>query len=208
MREILAKKPRAEVQFWTDFKYYKNVTKLTTEIGVAWGEGKSPTSRRKSPYIRVRRIPAGKFHRYASWHFKDYFTHLDITLKDLVLGNFLGFMGFLCGLVTAFCRLVRPSSRPDVVFLKGGYVCLPVGLVAKLFKIPYVIHESDVVAGLANRILMRKARQVAFGMPISAEMQSRHPNYVWTGIPVGPEFKPVSPTKQISLKKAFSFNPD
>ena len=208
MREILAKKPRAEVQFWTDFKYYKNVTKLTTEIGVAWGEGKSPTSRRKSPYIRVRRIPAGKFHRYASWHFKDYFTHLDITLKDLVLGNFLGFMGFLCGLVTAFCRLVRPSSRPDVVFLKGGYVCLPVGLVAKLFKIPYVIHESDVVAGLANRILMRKARQVAFGMPISAEMQSRHPNYVWTGIPVGPEFKPVSPTKQISLKKAFSFNSD
>ena len=45
-------------------------------------------------------------------------------------------------------------------------------------------------------------------MPIPEELQAEHPNYVWTGIPVGPEFKPVSPTKQASLKKAFSFNAD
>ncbi|MBR0480093.1 glycosyltransferase, partial [Candidatus Saccharibacteria bacterium] len=36
IREILKEKPRSRVEFWTDFKYYKNVTKLTTEIGVAW----------------------------------------------------------------------------------------------------------------------------------------------------------------------------
>ncbi len=83
---------------------------------------------------------------------------------------------------------------------------MPVGLVARLFKIPYIIHESDTVAGLANRLLMKRAKKVAFGMPISDEMQKNHPNYVWTGIPVGPEFKPASGTKQISLKKAFSFN--
>ena len=118
----------------------------------------------------------------------------------------MGFLGFLAGLVTAFCRLARRSSRPNVIFLKGGYVCLPVGLVARLFKIPYIIHESDTVAGLANRLLMKKAKKVAFGMPISDEMQEKHPNYVWTGIPVGPEFKPVSGAKQLSLKKAFSFN--
>ena len=103
---------------------------------------------------------------------------------------------------------MRRSNRPDIIFLKGGYVCLPVGLVARLFKVPYIIHESDVVAGLANRLLMKKARKVAFGMPIPENLQASHPNYVWTGIPVGPEFKPVTPTKQISFKKAFSFNPD
>ena len=207
VREIVEKKPRIEIEFWTDFKYYKNVTKLTTEIGFAWGEGVEKR-RKKSPYIRVRRIFAGKFHRYANWHFKDYFVHLGITLKDLILGNILGFLGFLAGLVTAFFRLLPKKSRPDAIFLKGGYVCLPVGIIAKLFKIPYIIHESDVVAGLANRILMKKAAKVAFGMPIPEEMQEAHPNYVWTGIPVGPEFKPVSGSKQISLKKAFSFNSD
>ncbi len=64
------------------------------------------------------------------------------------------------------------------------------------------------MAGLANRILMKKAAKVAFGVPLSDEVLERHPNYVWTGIPVGAEFKSVSPTKQLSLKKAFSFNPD
>ena len=48
VREILKEKPRAKVEFWTDRKYYKNVTKLTTEIGVVSS-------------IRVRKIPAGKF---------------------------------------------------------------------------------------------------------------------------------------------------
>ena len=208
VREILAQKPRAEVEFWTDYKYYKNVTKLTTEIGVSWGEENKSTHRSKDPYIRVRRIPAGKFHRYSNWRFKDYFVHLDVTLKDLIFGNIFGFFGFILGIFTSVFRLAKKSSRPNVIFLKGGYVCLPVGLVARLFRIPYIIHESDVVAGLANRLLMRKAKKVAFGMPIPEDLQAKHPNYVWTGIPVGPEFKSVSPTKQLSLKKAFSFNPD
>ncbi|MBR3231006.1 glycosyltransferase [Candidatus Saccharibacteria bacterium] len=206
VREILKSKPRASVEFWTDFKYYKNVTKLTTEIGVAWGEDKKPS--RKTPYIRVRRLPAGKFHRYANWKFKDYFVNFDTTLKDLIFGNIFGFLGFLAGLITSFCRLLPKNARPNIIFLKGGYVCLPIGLVARLFKIPYIIHESDAVAGLANRILMRKARKVAFGTPLSDETLAKHPNYVWTGIPVGPEFAPVSLTRQFALKKAFSFNPE
>ncbi len=172
---------------------------------MSWADGRET---RRGTYIRVRRIPAGKFHRYAAWKFKDYFTHLDVTLKDLILGNILGFMGFLSGLFVSFFRLARKKNRPNVIFFKGGYVCLPVGLVARLFRIPYVIHESDVVAGLANRVLMKKAKRVAFGMPLTDEIASAHPNYVWTGTPIAPEFKPVSPTQQAALKKAFSFNKD
>ena len=205
VREILEEKPRAEVEFWTDPKYYKNVTKLTTEIGVAWGE---EVRRRKSTYIRVRKLPAGKFHRYANWHFKDYFAHFGLTLKELIFGNIIGFFGFLAGLITSFCRLVKKRNRPNIIFLKGGYVCLPVGLIARLFKIPYIIHESDVVAGLANRILMKKAKKVAFGMPLSNEVLEKHPNYVWTGIPVSPDFKAVNQAQQNSYKRAFSFNPN
>ena len=205
VREIIKEKPRAEVEFWTDPKYHKNVTKLTTEIGVAWGE---EARRKKSTYIRVRQLPAGKFHRYANWHFKDYFVHFGLTLRELIFGNIFGFFGFLAGLITSFCRLLPKRKRPNIIFLKGGYVCLPVGLIARLFKIPYIIHESDVVAGLANRVLMKKAKKVAFGMPIPEDLQKSHPNYIWTGIPVGSEFKAVSPTQQNSFKRAFSFNPN
>ena len=78
IREILDDRPRSKVEFWTDRKYYKNVTKLTTELGVV-------------SHIRVRRLPAGKFHRYSNWSFKQYLQNLDLVLKDLILGNIIGF---------------------------------------------------------------------------------------------------------------------
>lgn len=195
VREILELRPRASITFWTDRKYYKNVTKLTTELGV-------------STHFEVHSIPAGKFHRYSNWGFHDYLAHLDITFKEIIFGNLVGFFSFLAGIFISFFRLLRPKNRPNVIFLKGGYVCLPVGLVARIFRIPYIIHESDTVAGLANRLLMKKAKYVAFGAPLSDEVKAKHPNYIWTGIPVAPEFKAVSLSRAASLKKAFSFNPE
>lgn len=195
VHEILAQRPRTEIAFWTDFKYYKNVTKLTTELGV-------------SRSIKVKRIPSGKFHRYAGWHFRDYFRFLDITIKDLIFGNFFGFLGFICGFITSIFCLARKKTRPNLIFLKGGYVGLPVGLAARLFRIPYIIHESDAVAGLANRILMKHAKKVAFGIKPSDEVMSKHKNYVWTGIPISRNFKVVTLSQEMSLKKAFSFNPE
>lgn len=205
MRKILELRPRTKIEFWTDRKYYSNVTKLTTELGVSWADGHEKHTGR---FIRVRRLPAGKFHRYSDWHFADYFQHFDVVIKDIIIGNICGFFGFVGGLIASFFRLLRRSTRPDVIFLKGGYVGLPVGLVARVFRIPYVIHESDTVAGLANRLLMQHAAKVAFGMPISSETQAAHPNYVWTGTPVSPEYRTVTEAHQKSLKKSFSFNPD
>ena len=106
----------------------------------------------------------------------------------------------ICGrLVQSFGRLVRRKSRPDVIFLKGGFVGLPVGLVARMLKIPYVVHESDAVPGLANRILMKHAAVVASGW---AGLKCARP-VVQVGIPVAPEFKVVTEAQQKGLKKTF-----
>ncbi len=201
VREVLEMKPRTQVEFWTDRKYYKNVVKITTEIGVRWGSEKQKKAK-KTPYIRVRKVWAGKFRRYAGWKWKDWLKNWDIVLKDLILSNIIGFFGFLGGLWQSFWRLLWPGRRPDVIFLKGGFVGLPVGLVAKLFKIPYVIHESDMVPGLANRMLMDDAAVIAAGW---GNLKSNRPVVV-VGIPVAPEFKPVTEGKQKALKKDFGFD--
>ena len=202
VREILEQKPRTRVEFWTDRKYYKNVVKITTEIGVRWGSAVPVTQgTRKNPYIRVRKVLAGKFHRYAGWTWQDYFRNFSVTMKDLVWGNITGFCGFVGGLIQSFGRLVRRKSRPDV---KGGFVGLPVGLVARMLKIPYVVHESDAVPGLANRILMKHAAVVASGW---AGLKCARP-VVQVGIPVAPEFKVVTEAQQKSLKKTFGFDPE
>ncbi len=204
VREILHEKPRTRVEFWTDRKYYKNVVKITTEIGVAWGEESRISGRRD--YIQVRKIMAGKFHRYAGWKFADYFKNFEITLKDIIWGNFTGFIGFVGGIIQSFFRLFSRKNRPDVIFLKGGFVGLPVGIVAKLFRIPYVVHESDAVPGLANRLLIKRATKVALAN--KSEAFPENDKFVVTGVPVAPEFKKVSASKQASLKKAFGFSED
>ena len=139
VRELLKLKPRARVEFWTDRKYYDNVVKITTEIGVRWGEDEQGSGAKK-PYVRVRKIMAGKFHRYAGWKLADYFENWQITLKDIIWGNIVGLCGFIGGIIESFVRLFGYDKRPDVIFLKGGFVGLPVGLVARLLGIPYVIH--------------------------------------------------------------------
>ena len=192
VRKILEKRPRTKVEFWTDRKYYTNVSKIAVENQLNF---------------RTRKVSAGKFHRYAGWKFVDYFEHMDITLKDLILGNILGFLGFIGGLVQSFWRLAGREGRPDVIFLKGGYVGLPVGMVAKVLKIPYVIHESDVVAGLANRLLMKRAEVVAMGMPFE-KTEATPKNWEWVGIPVAKEFRKVSEARTRELKKAFGFCSD
>lgn len=204
VRELMEKNPRTKVEFWTDKKYYKNVVKITTEIGVRWGSHAQEENRR-IPYIRVRKIWAGKFRRYAGWTTKDWFKNWNIVLKDLVFGNIVGFFGFTGGIVQSFWRLLLPSRRPDVIFLKGGFVGLPVGLVAKKLKIPYVVHESDMVPGLANRVLMENAAVVATGWE---GLKTNNTQVVHVGVPVAPEFKVVTEAQQKALKKDFGFDPE
>lgn len=205
VRELLDLKPRARVEFWTDRKYYKNVVKITTEIGVRWGS-QAGTTRGKVPYIRVRKVCAGKFRRYAGWKWYDWFRNWWIVLKDLVFGNIVGFFGFVGGIIQSFWRLLLPSKRPDVIFLKGGFVGLPVGIVARKLGIPYIVHESDAVPGLANRILMEHATVITSGWSVKGD--GPNDNIICVGIPVAPEFREVSEAQQRNLKKDFGFDPE
>ncbi len=93
-------------------------------------------------------VPTGKYRRYSgnAW----WKALLDI--KTLVL-NIRDMIRFAAGFLKSVWLLVR--LRPDRVFVKGGYVGLPVGLAAWVLRIPFIIHESDKVPGLTNRILQR-----------------------------------------------------
>lgn len=59
--------------------------------------------------------------------------------------------------------------KPDVVFSKGGYVALPTVIAANKRKIPVIAHESDLTAGLANKISSRFSRIVLTSFPETAK---------------------------------------
>jgi UDP-N-acetylglucosamine--N-acetylmuramyl-(pentapeptide) pyrophosphoryl-undecaprenol N-acetylglucosamine transferase len=116
---------------------------------------------------------------------------------SLVLRNLGDAFLVLFGIIQSIFKLI--FWRPDVVFTKGGYVCLPVGVAAHLLRIPLVIHDSDAHPGLTNRVLSRWATSIATGAPLEYySYPATKAKYV--GIPTRAGFKPVSPREQESLK--------
>lgn len=135
--------------------------------------------------LPVQTIFSGKFRRY---HNLSVLRQL-LRPVSIVLPNVRDACLVVIGFVESVVRLV--VWRPDVVFTKGGYVCLPVGIAARVLRIPLVIHDSDAHPGLTNRVLARWATVIATGAPLE------HYSYpadrsVYVGIPISADFAPLT----------------
>jgi UDP-N-acetylglucosamine--N-acetylmuramyl-(pentapeptide) pyrophosphoryl-undecaprenol N-acetylglucosamine transferase len=62
------------------------------------------------------------------------------------------------GILQAVATVAR--TRPTVVLSTGGFVSVPIGLAARLFRVPYLLHEQTLSVGLANRILAHAATRI------------------------------------------------
>jgi len=76
--------------------------------------------------------------------------------------------------------------HPDVVFSKGGFVAVPVVLAARHYKIPTIIHESDMTPGLANKICIPSAAHVCCNFPETLKYLPKE-KAVLTGSPIRKE---------------------
>ncbi|MFA4880881.1 MAG: undecaprenyldiphospho-muramoylpentapeptide beta-N-acetylglucosaminyltransferase [Candidatus Doudnabacteria bacterium] len=129
--------------------------------------------------IPFQKIACGKFRRYFSfWNLIDFFK-----IPAGIFQSFFLVLGF----------------KPRVVFSKGGYVSLPVVIAAWLARKKIIVHESDAVPGLANRIASRLASKVLLGFNAhSAEtlsVKSLPGKYIFTGNPVRRKILKGDPVK-------------
>lgn len=70
-------------------------------------------------------------------------------------------------LLLAFVQSARAilRRRPDVVLGTGGYPSFPGGMMAAFLGRPLVIHDSNALAGLANRLLAHVADRILVAFP-------------------------------------------
>ena len=81
--------------------------------------------------------------------------------------------------------------KPNVVLGMGGYITFPGGLVTKILKRPLVLHESNSVAGSANRALAKIAMRTLTGFPNTMAHAE------WVGNPIREEFdRMTTPTQR------------
>jgi UDP-N-acetylglucosamine--N-acetylmuramyl-(pentapeptide) pyrophosphoryl-undecaprenol N-acetylglucosamine transferase len=149
----------------------------------------------KAPFeVPVKKIYAGKFRRF---HRVSIIRQI-FNLR-MVLQNFFDLFLVVIGFVQSY-KLLR-KFKPDVVFTKGGYVCLPLGYAAHLLGIPLVIHDSDSHPGLTNRLLAKYATAIATGAPLdNYSYPQEKTKYV--GIPVSSAFRPLKLREQQKCKAA------
>lgn len=130
----------------------------------------------QSAGVEVVEISSGKLRRYWSGE------------------NFRDIGRFFRGIWQAYFQVRK--FKPDLIFSKGGFGSVPVVIAGKLQMVPIVMHESDVVPGLANRFtaLLAKKVFVAFagseayfnpsktavvGNPIRTDLSSGVPSRGW-----------------------------
>lgn len=118
------------------------------------------------------------------------------TLKNLIhLGR--GFMQ---------ARTIMSQFQPDVAFVTGGYVSVPVALAARLRRRPIVVFLPDVEPGRAIKLLNRIATRVAVSVKASAQYVPAD-KVVVTGYPLRPEMVKAKREGTETAKRDFGIPP-
>jgi len=107
-------------------------------------------------------ITAGKWRRYFS------------LLNFFDLGKI-----FLAFFQSLFLLL---RQRPQILLSAGGFVSVPLAYAAWFLRIPVLIHQQDVRAGLANKLMAKVARQVT--VTFEKSLADYGAKAVWVGNPM------------------------
>jgi UDP-N-acetylglucosamine--N-acetylmuramyl-(pentapeptide) pyrophosphoryl-undecaprenol N-acetylglucosamine transferase len=150
-------------------------------------------SENKDIFEGIGAIMAGKFRRY---HGEPWLKRI-VDIKTIALNvrdAVLAIAGFLQSLY------ILSAKRPDIIFVKGGYVGLPLGLAARVLRVPYITHDSDATGGLTNKLIGRGAAVNAVGMKNGFYNYPKH-KIVPVGVPIREGFKRSGLAKQLAAKQ-------
>ncbi len=134
--------------------------------------------------IKIKIIKAGKLRRYFS------------------LENIIDIFKIPIGAIQSLCYIRK--FKPNVVFSKGGFASVPPVIAAWTLRIPIVTHESDIVPGLANKIIARFASKILISFSVTEKYFDKN-KVVLTGNPIRSDI--VQGSRENALK-FFKLSPD
>jgi UDP-N-acetylglucosamine--N-acetylmuramyl-(pentapeptide) pyrophosphoryl-undecaprenol N-acetylglucosamine transferase len=134
--------------------------------------------------VDFRSISTGKLRRYFS------------------LKNFTDIFRIFAGLFQSMALLNK--FKPVLLFSTGGFVSVPPVIAAKFKKIPVIIHEQTIDAGLANKIASKFADKICITFNESKKYFPEDKTEV-TGIPLRKEIFCGTPE---SARTRFGFDPE
>ena len=136
--------------------------------------------------IKVQRVANSKLRRYFAWQ------------------NFVDGPKFVWSVLQSLWKIYW--FMPDVLFSKGGPGSLAVVLVARFYRVPVIVHESDAISSITTQITSKLADVVAVSF---ASLTGEFPNkeVIYTGNPVR-KYLLTDPISEEKGRGYFGFDPN
>ena len=144
-------------------------------IGTKNGPEKKVVAGYNIPY---QSISAGRWRRFLS--FKNLATPFQVII------------GFSQAL------FIMAKFKPNAVMIAGAFVGVPVAWAAKFWRIPILIHQQDIIPGLANKLMANIATKITVSFEISVKDFFANKT-VLTGNPIREEIFSCDRTKSRRL---------
>ena len=90
--------------------------------------------------------------------FKSYILPTETPTNKKFFNKILSFLFIFYSMLKSI--VILKKEKPDLIFGFGGYVSFPISFVSKLFNIPLVIYESNMILGRANKILAPLSKKI------------------------------------------------
>lgn len=113
--------------------------------------------------IQIKTIKAGKLRRYFS------------------LENLIDVFKIPIGIIQSLYYAYK--FKPDIVFSKGGFASIPPVAATWILKVPIITHESDIIPGLANKVIARFSSKILISFS-DTEKYFKKNKVILTGNPV------------------------
>lgn len=127
--------------------------------------------------VRFVALPPAKWRKYKSFK----------NITDLAVLSYDIFKSW---------RIIK-HFQPDILITAGGYVSVPLHITGSILHIPMLVHQEDVVPGLANRIMARWGTLVTVTFERSlAYFKTRRK--LWIGNPVRVSFGTASRSEALT----------
>lgn len=93
------------------------------------------------------------------------------------------------------CISLMKKHRPEIVLGMGSYASFGPLFAAKLLRIPYVLHEANVIPGKANRLFARGAAKIAVAFEETRHYLMHH-RVAGVGMPLRAELRKAASTAE------------
>tara|TARA_B100000029_G_scaffold507926_1_gene593666 strand:- start:5868 stop:6947 length:1080 start_codon:yes stop_codon:yes gene_type:complete len=104
--------------------------------------------------------------------FNSYTLKTDTPTNKNLFKKFIAFFLIFYSILRSI--IILRKEKPDLIFGFGGYVSFPISFASKLFNLPLVIYENNMILGRTNKYLSSFSKKILLSKKITEKIPEKY----------------------------------